>query len=141
MLRNLVANAIKYRRTDRRLRVEIAAAPRPPRPPEPFDHIPERVSRASVRGPRNRGAQREPVPRDAPLIEIVVTDNGVGMTGEAAAHAFDPFYRASATRGIPGNGLGLAIVKRTLEAMGGGCDLVSAPDQGTRVTLHVPAAP
>jgi signal transduction histidine kinase len=115
LLRNVVANAIKYRRVDRRLRVEIAALPHP--------RIPA-VAAAC----------------DAPLIEIVVTDNGLGMTGEVAAHAFDPFYRATATRSIPGNGLGLAIVKRTLEAMGGGCHLVSVPDQGTRVTLHLPAA-
>jgi signal transduction histidine kinase len=76
----------------------------------------------------------------AELIEIVVADNGVGMTGEAVRHAFDPFYRASTARGIPGNGLGLAIVKRTLHAMGGDCQLVSEPNQGTRVTLRLPAA-
>jgi len=73
-------------------------------------------------------------------IEIVVADNGVGMTREAVSHAFDPFYRASATRGIPGHGLGLAIVKRTIDAMGGDCELASAPNEGTRVTLHLPAA-
>jgi two-component system sensor histidine kinase MprB len=77
---------------------------------------------------------------EAPLIEIVVTDNGVGMTREAVDHAFDPFYRASATRAIPGNGLGLSIVKRTLDAMGGDCQLASTPNQGTRVILRVPVA-
>jgi signal transduction histidine kinase len=76
----------------------------------------------------------------AERVEIVVADNGVGMTGEAVRHAFDPFYRASTVRGIPGNGLGLAIVKRTIEAMGGDCNLVSTPNQGTRVTLRLPAA-
>jgi signal transduction histidine kinase len=73
-------------------------------------------------------------------IELTVTDNGVGMTREAVSHAFDPFYRATATRGIPGHGLGLAIVKRTVDAMGGDCQLASAPNEGTRVTLHLPAA-
>jgi signal transduction histidine kinase len=70
----------------------------------------------------------------------VVSDNGVGMTTEAVAHAFDPFYRASPTRSVPGHGLGLAIVKRTIDAMGGDCHLVSAPNEGTRVTLHLPSA-
>jgi two-component system OmpR family sensor kinase len=79
-------------------------------------------------------------PDEARLVEIVVTDNGVGMTDEAAAHAFDPFYRATTALGIPGHGLGLAIVKRTVDAMGGDCHLSSAPNQGTRVTLHLPAA-
>jgi signal transduction histidine kinase len=76
----------------------------------------------------------------AARVEITVTDNGVGMTREAVEHAFDPFYRASATRGLPGYGLGLAIVKRTLDAMGGDCHLVSAPNEGTRITMHLPAA-
>ena len=116
LVRNVVSNAIKYRGADRRLVVQIDA---------------RRYAQGS-------GASASPA---AAHIELVVTDNGVGMTGEAVAHAFDPFYRASATRGIPGHGLGLAIVKRTLDAMGGDCQLASTPNQGTRVTLHLPAAP
>lgn len=111
LIRNLITNAIKYRGADRRLLVAIDARPCDAEPPA--------------------GAHRQ--------IEIVVADNGVGMTREAVAHAFDPFYRASATRGIPGHGLGLAIVKRTLDAMGGDCELASVPNEGTRVTLHLPA--
>jgi two-component system OmpR family sensor kinase len=118
LVRNLVTNAIKYRGADRRLLVHIDARPYDaPAPPPP-------------------GAPA----RERPLIELVVSDNGIGMTAEAVAHAFDPFYRAIATRGIPGHGLGLAIVKRTIEAMGGDCQLASEPDHGTRVTLHLPAA-
>jgi signal transduction histidine kinase len=122
LVRNLITNAIKYRRADRRLRVEIAARPR-------TGHADERPAREAT---RRAGA--------ASLIELIVADNGVGMTGEAIAHAFDPFYRASATRSIPGNGLGLAIVKRALDAIGGDCQLASSPDEGTRVTLYLPAA-
>jgi len=114
LVRNVVSNAIKYRGADRRLVVQIDARPCAP---GACDAAPA-----------------------APCIDLVVTDNGVGMTREAAAHAFDPFYRASATRSVPGHGLGLAIVKRTLDAMGGGCELDSTPNQGTRVTLRLPAA-
>jgi signal transduction histidine kinase len=122
LVRNLVTNAIKYRGADRRLLVTIDARPCDEALPVP----PGRTA--------NRRA------RDAALIELTVTDNGVGMTTEAVAHAFDPFYRASPTRSVPGHGLGLAIVKRTIDAMGGDCHLASAPNQGTRVTLHLPAA-
>lgn len=122
LMRNLITNAIKYRAAGRRLLVQIDAQPRANHPA----------------APPACGASR--LAGDVKLIEIVVTDNGVGMTPEAAAHAFDPFYRASATRDIPGNGLGLAIVRRTIDAMGGDCHLVSVPNEGTRVTLHLPAA-
>jgi signal transduction histidine kinase len=120
LVRNVVGNAIKYRGADRPLHVTIDAGPR--EPAEPVDGTP-------------------PAVEDSKLIEIIVTDNGVGMTDEAAAHAFDPFYRAATSIGIPGHGLGLAIVKRTVDAMGGDCHLSSAPNEGTRVTLHLPAAP
>jgi signal transduction histidine kinase len=121
LVRNVVGNSIKYRGTDRPLQVSIDARPCPPAP-DPAVAEPQRA------------------PDDTRLIEIVVTDNGVGMTREAAARAFDPFYRASATSRLPGHGLGLAIVKRTVDAMGGDCQLTSTPNQGTRVTLHLPAA-
>jgi signal transduction histidine kinase len=121
LVRNLITNAIKYRGADRRLRIEIDANPRADDAAAPPACHATRCS------------------RDTPLIELSVTDNGVGMTREAVAHAFDPFYRASTTQGIPGHGLGLAIVKRTLDAMGGDCHLVSTPNQGTRITLHLPA--
>lgn len=111
LVRNVVGNAIKYRGSGRPLQVTIDAKPQPAPPAD-----------------------------EARLIEIVVTDNGVGMTDEAAAHAFDPFYRAATARSLPGHGLGLAIVKRTVDALGGDCQLSSAPNQGTRVTLHLPAA-
>jgi two-component system, OmpR family, sensor kinase len=125
LVRNVVGNAIKYRGAGRPLQVTIDAKPHEP-PPTATVALPD--------GTASR-------PEEARLIEIVVTDNGVGMTDEAAAHAFDPFYRATTALGIPGHGLGLAIVKRTVDAMGGDCHLSSAPNQGTRVTLHLPAAP
>jgi two-component system OmpR family sensor kinase len=121
LVRNVLTNAIKYRKVDRQLHVEIAARPRT-------------GDAAAPPLAAHRHAS------DASQIELVVADNGVGMTGEAVAHAFDPFYRANATREIPGNGLGLAIVKRTLDAMGGDCHLASALNEGTRVTLYLPAA-
>jgi signal transduction histidine kinase len=70
-------------------------------------------------------------------IEIVVRDNGIGMSAEAAQHAFDPYFRADADAPVAGHGLGLAIVRRTVEACGGDCDLASQPGVGTTVTLRL----
>jgi signal transduction histidine kinase len=122
VVQNLITNAIKYRGTDRRLLVSIDAKP----------------CAAAVLTQPGCAANRRA--REGALIELTVTDNGVGMTTEAVAHAFDPFYRAGSTTNIPGHGLGLAIVKRTIDAMGGDCHLASVPNEGTRVTLHLPAA-
>ena len=73
-------------------------------------------------------------------IEIAVADNGIGMDGATAAHAFEPWYRASAARKIPGHGLGLSIVKRTVDALGGSCAIDSRLGAGTRFIVRLPTA-
>ncbi|HEY0252485.1 MAG TPA: HAMP domain-containing sensor histidine kinase, partial [Kofleriaceae bacterium] len=70
-------------------------------------------------------------------VAITVSDNGLGMTEETQAHAFEPHYRASTE--VPGHGLGLSIVRRTIEAIGGTVELASTLGEGTRVTVIVPA--
>jgi signal transduction histidine kinase len=72
-------------------------------------------------------------------VEIVVSDNGLGMEPEAVSRAFEPYFRANGTT-VPGHGLGLSIVKRTIAAIGGTCSLSSIRDVGTRVTIQLPAA-
>jgi signal transduction histidine kinase len=74
--------------------------------------------------------------RDAE-VELVVSDNGIGMDESTAAHAFDPLFRGDTTRKIPGHGLGLAIVKRTVDALGGVCSIVSKLGEGTRVVVRL----
>jgi signal transduction histidine kinase len=74
------------------------------------------------------------------MVEIAIEDNGMGMDAEAAEHAFDAMYRGRTDREVPGHGLGLAIVARTTSALGGDCELSSAIDQGTRITVRLPRA-
>ncbi|MDB4962837.1 MAG: two-component sensor histidine kinase [Myxococcales bacterium] len=75
-----------------------------------------------------------------PEIELKVADNGIGMTPEAVAHAFDPAYRASTDGTVAGHGLGLAIVKRAIDAIGGSCSLTSQADRGSEIVMRLPAA-
>lgn len=77
--------------------------------------------------------------RQADEVELVVSDNGIGMDEGTAAHAFDPLFRGDDTRKIPGHGLGLAIVKRTVEALGGTCRIISRLGEGTQFVLRLPA--
>ncbi|MFT3698469.1 MAG: HAMP domain-containing sensor histidine kinase [Kofleriaceae bacterium] len=93
---------------------------------------------AKYRSPNRRLTLRIEAKREADHIAICVCDNGRGMDEEAQAHAFEPYYRA--TTDVPGHGLGLSIVRRTVEAIRGTVDLSSVPDEGTRVTVNVPAA-
>lgn len=70
-------------------------------------------------------------------IEIIVTDNGEGMSPETAEQVFEPLF---STRGF-GVGLGMAIVQRVLAAHHGGVAIDSALGRGTTVTLWIPSPP
>lgn len=74
-------------------------------------------------------------------VELHVVDEGPGLTDEQRAHAFDRFWRASATRSeLGGSGLGLAIVRKLARADGGDAELRAAPGGGIDATVVLPAA-
>jgi signal transduction histidine kinase/DNA-binding response OmpR family regulator len=56
-----------------------------------------------------------------------VIDTGVGISPQAQAKIFDPFYQVEQTAQKGGTGLGLAIAKRYIELMGGELDVESPP--------------
>jgi len=76
--------------------------------------------------------------QDGGRVEVVVADDGPGMTPEVAARAFDPGYRGGVDSTHPGAGLGLALTRRLVVAAGGGVTAVASPDGG-RVVLDLPA--
>jgi two-component system sensor histidine kinase MprB len=43
---------------------------------------------------------------------VEVRDKGIGIADADKPHVFDRFYRATATRSLPGSGLGLSIVSQ-----------------------------
>lgn len=73
-------------------------------------------------------------------VEITVSDTGTGIAPEHLPHLFDRFYRADPARGGEGSGLGLAIARSLITAQGGQISIQSESDQGTTVTLRLPAA-
>ena len=75
------------------------------------------------------------------LVEITVSDTGVGIAPEELHRIFDKFYRVKhpKTRGVAGTGLGLSIVKGIVEAYRGSIHVESVPDQGTTFTVMLPA--
>jgi PAS domain S-box-containing protein len=73
-------------------------------------------------------------------LRIEVEDTGIGMSKAFIEQAFDRFTQndASATRSHEGVGLGLSISKGLVDAMDGSIELISAPGQGTTVTIELP---
>ncbi len=71
------------------------------------------------------------------LVEVTVSDDGAGMTDEARARIFEPFY---STRDRQGMGLGLAMVNNIVRAHGGTIDVSSAPGAGSCFRMTMPRA-
>jgi two-component system, OmpR family, sensor histidine kinase BaeS len=68
-------------------------------------------------------------------VTIRVSDTGRGMSSDEVEHAFDRFYRSSASTG---SGLGLPIARNLVEAHGGTIRLTSEPGNGTVVEVGLP---
>ncbi|TDC66797.1 sensor histidine kinase [Streptomyces hainanensis] len=74
------------------------------------------------------------------LIEIAVTDQGVGIPENDRERVFERFYRVDPARSrqTGGTGLGLAIVKHVAASHGGEVMVWSAEGQGSTFTLRLP---
>ena len=77
---------------------------------------------------------------DGDKVLINVTDTGIGISPEDAAHVFQKFYRVdnSQTRSIGGTGLGLYLVKQRVEALGGRVWVESAFGEGSTFFVSLP---
>jgi len=72
---------------------------------------------------------------------LVVEDEGIGISAETMARAFERFYRGEAAQRLDpaGTGLGLSIAKWIVERHGGSITLGPRAPRGTMVTVRLPA--
>lgn len=71
--------------------------------------------------------------------QMAIIDQGIGMSAEEIANAFERFYRAdSSITAVRGVGLGLSITKHIVDAHGGGIEIFSRTGKGTRVEIRLP---
>ncbi|TXH18516.1 MAG: PAS domain-containing protein [Gammaproteobacteria bacterium] len=72
-------------------------------------------------------------------MQVVVSDNGEGMTVNQLAHALDGYRIAADGKGVVRRqGLGLPLAKQLIEAHGGRLELMSQKGVGTTATIILP---
>ncbi|MGH9309009.1 MAG: sensor histidine kinase [Vicinamibacterales bacterium] len=70
---------------------------------------------------------------------LTVSDTGIGIPPTELPHIWDRLYRGDKSRSTRGLGLGLSLVKAIVEAHRGTVEVRSAPGQGSRFSLRLPA--
>jgi signal transduction histidine kinase len=108
--------------------------------PSSLDELVGNLVDNAVRYTPAGGAVTVEVDSKADAVAITVRDTGPGISPEDLEHIFEPFYRGSAQKNIPGTGLGLPIVKRIAERHGGRVEVETALGKGTAFRVFLPRA-
>lgn len=70
-------------------------------------------------------------------IEILFTDNGVGIPAQVLGHVFEPFFTTKLGKG--GSGLGMNLAYNIItKILGGKIDIISTIGQGATVRMQLP---
>lgn len=85
----------------------------------------------------DRGSVRLAARASGDMVEITVTDTGIGIPPRLLEDVFEEFYQAPGVR-RGGTGLGLPYARRLAETLGGELTLASEPGTGTTATLRLP---
>jgi PAS domain S-box-containing protein len=93
---------------------------------------PEIIIRALIR--ERRGGE-------TPLVQLSVTDNGIGIPPDQQHRIFGMFQKLHRAAEYAGTGVGLALVKRAAEMMNGRVGLYSEAGQGSSFWVELPLAP
>ncbi|MBI4593391.1 MAG: GHKL domain-containing protein [Candidatus Rokubacteria bacterium] len=137
--------AFSYPLSQGGFKVEISVAPDLPDVPLDPDAIGQALGNLIDNAIKYSG-ELKVVRVDARLADgqlaLSVADEGIGIPREEQGKIFEKFYRVgrSETQGRRGSGVGLALVRHIAEAHGGSVTVESAPGQGSRFTLWLPAA-
>jgi signal transduction histidine kinase len=74
----------------------------------------------------------------APIVRLIVSDEGMGFEEAHAKRIFQPFQRLHGRGAHEGSGLGLAICSRIAARHGGRIDAHSAPGEGATFVVTLP---
>ncbi|MVM42035.1 HAMP domain-containing protein [Spirosoma sp. HMF3257] len=71
-------------------------------------------------------------------VEVIVSDQGMGIAADELDYIFQPFYRATNARAIKGSGIGLSMTRRIIQLHGGSLTVNSQLGRGTACTVSLP---
>ena len=88
----------------------------------------------------NDNAAKVSLEVDSGFVQIVVSDNGIGIPAEEVSNIFQPFYRVSNNVKSEGFGLGLSLSQRIIKIHKGLIEVQSQVNEGTKFIIYLPGA-
>lgn len=107
-----------------------------------LEHVLDSLLTNAIRYSPQGGIIHVSLTRVGEVLELSVSDPGIGIPAADIPFLTRPYFRASnvSPENFPGLGLGLPLVKDIVEAHGGGLRIQSEQGQGTTVTVFLPEA-
>lgn len=128
ILSNLLSNALKFVAPNIKPHLQISAEETP----------------SSIENPSNANETNPPDVKlplfNGHFVRLWIEDNGIGIKPEYHERIFRMFERLHGVDSYAGTGIGLAIVRKGVERMGGRVGVESAPGNGSRFWIELPAA-
>ncbi len=133
--------------TAKSLQLEVAAVPSGLKvwaDPDRFTQILTNLLGNALRYTPSGGQVKVTAEKKGEMVEICITDTGIGISPEALPHIFERFYRADPARSRQngeGSGIGLTVVRHLVEAHNGQVWAESEGEgKGSRFCVRLPAA-
>jgi len=105
-----------------------------------LEHIIRNLVHNAIKFSENEGRVIIEAKKKKGMVEICVSDTGVGIPKDVVGHVFDLLYQgdSSASRSFEGTGLGLAVVKEIVEAHSGSVTVESEAGRGSMFRFTLP---
>jgi|GEM_PF-626242 len=132
---NLLSNALKFTESGE-VRVSVRPSPRLASLGFPSPTGGRGVDRAAGRG---EGLSPSEISSEDKILEIAVSDTGVGIPADSLGLIFDEFRQVEGSyQQQKGTGLGLSITKKLTELLGGTIGVESEVGKGSVFTVRIP---
>jgi two-component system, NtrC family, sensor kinase len=133
---NIVWNEIKYKAT---VEKDLGEIPLVECYPQRINQVIMNILVNAAHAIEAEGVIRIRTRRVGDQIEIVISDNGCGISEENLPKIFDPFFTTKAVG--KGTGLGLNLAYNIISDHGGTIDVGSKVGEGTSFTIRLPVHP
>ena len=76
--------------------------------------------------------------RNSGILELVISDSGIGMTEDEMQRITEPFFRSANVRDKEGFGIGMTVANRVFQVHEARMEIKSVPGKGTQIRIEFP---